>query len=64
MQAKIQMKASVHVYAGGLSDDDLKAAMVSPCRSIEQTLEKILAQNPSARVGILPEGPQTVPYIS
>ncbi len=63
VQAKIQMKANVHVYAGGLSDQDLQAAKVIPCRSIEQTLEKILAKNPAARVGILPEGPQTVPYI-
>jgi nickel-dependent lactate racemase len=63
VQAKIQMKANVHVYAGGLSEDDLRAALVTPCRSIEQTLGKILEQNPGAKIAVLPEGPQTVPYI-
>ncbi len=63
VQAKIQMKAGVHVYAGGLSDDDLRAALVYPCRSIEQTLAGILAQKPGATIGVLPEGPQTVPFL-
>lgn len=63
VQAKIQMKARVHVYAGGLSDEDLQAAKVIPCRSIEKTLAEILARQPDARIGILPEGPQTVPYL-
>jgi nickel-dependent lactate racemase len=63
IQAKIQMNARVHVYAGGLSDDDLRAAKVIPCRSIEQTLARILEAKPGARIAVLPEGPQTVPYI-
>lgn len=64
IQAKIQMKANVHVYAGGLSDEDLIAAKVIPCRSIEHTLAEILERRPGASVGILPEGPQTVPYLA
>lgn len=64
IQAKIQMKARVHVHAGGLSDQELREAMVIPCKSIEQTLGEILVRNPQARIGILPEGPQTVPYLS
>ncbi|RPJ40304.1 MAG: hypothetical protein EHM21_14880 [Chloroflexi bacterium] len=63
VQAKIQMKANVHVYAGGLSDEELHAALVTPCRSVEQTLAKILEKNPGAKIAVLPEGPQTVPYI-
>ena len=63
IQAKIQMKASVHVYAGGLTDQELLDARVIPCRSIEKTLAEILAKNPDATIGILPEGPQTVPYL-
>lgn len=62
IQARIQMKARVHVYAGGLSDQELRDAKVIPCRSIEQTVSEILARNPRARIGVLPEGPQTVPY--
>lgn len=63
VQARIQMKANVHVYAGGLSDEDLRAAKVIPCRSVEETLAKILERQPGARIGVLPEGPQTVPYL-
>lgn len=63
VQAKIQLKSSVHVYAGGLSDQDLNEAMVIPCRSIENTLAEILASNPAATIAVLPEGPQTVPYL-
>lgn len=62
IQAKIQMKARVHVYAGGLSDQELRDAKVIPCHSIEQTVSEILARNPRAKIGVLPEGPQTVPF--
>ncbi len=64
IQAKIQMKANVHVYAGGLSDAELREAKVIPCRSVEQTLAAILARQPHARIAVLPEGPQTVPYLA
>lgn len=63
IQAKIQMKAHMHVFAGGLSEEDLTGAKVIPCRSIESTLAGILSRNPNATIGILPEGPQTVPYL-
>ena len=36
IQAQIQAKATVHVYADGLSDQQLSDAMVVPCRSIEE----------------------------
>lgn len=64
IQAKIQMKANVHVYAGGLSDQELREAKVFPCRSIEATLAEILARKPGATIAVLPEGPQTVPYLA
>lgn len=63
VQAKIQMKAGMHVYAGGLSDEELREAKVSPCRSIAATLAEIMARQPGATVAVLPEGPQTVPYL-
>jgi lactate racemase len=64
IQAKIQMKAKMHVFAGGLQDEELHEAKVIPCRSIENTLAQLLASQPDASIAILPEGPQTVPYIS
>lgn len=64
IQAKIQMKANVHVYSDGLTDEVLTQAKVIPCRSINATLKNILARKPQASIAILPEGPQTIAYIS
>jgi lactate racemase len=64
IQAQIQVKARVHVYAGGLSDEDLCLALVTPCRSIEATLAQILRRKPGATIAVLPDGPQTVPVLS
>ena len=63
VQAQIQLKANVHVYADGLSDAELRQALMIPCRSIEETMARIRRQNPGATVAVLPQGPQTVPYI-
>jgi nickel-dependent lactate racemase len=62
-QAQIQQKARVHVYADGLSDEELEKALVIPCRSIEDTVAAIVEDNPAATVAVLPDGPQTVPFI-
>lgn len=62
-QAQIQLKAEVHVYADGLSDEALRRALVTPCRSIEETLTHILRDYPQSTIAVLPEGPQTVPYV-
>ena len=63
VQAQIALKANVHVYAGGLSDEELRRALVIPCRSIEETVARLRRNNPEARLAVLPDGPQTVPYI-
>ena len=63
IQAQIQQKARVHVYAGGLSDEDLRRALVLPCRSIETTVAEIRRDNPDATLAVLPDGPQTVPFV-
>ncbi len=64
IQAQIQQKAHVHVYADGLTDEQLREAMVIPCRSIEDRVGELLRLNPEARIAVLPEGPQTVPYLA
>jgi nickel-dependent lactate racemase len=63
VQAQIQCKARVHVYAGGLTDEELRRAHVIPCRSIEETVAGIRRQNPGATIAVLPDGPQTVPVL-
>ena len=61
IQAQIQLQARVHVYAGGLTGDELRQAMVTPCLSIEATVDAIRQENPDATIAVLPDGPQTVP---
>jgi len=64
VQALIQLRAGVHVYSDGLSDEQIRAALLIPCRSIEDTLAGLLNRyGPQATVCVLPEGPQTIPYV-
>jgi nickel-dependent lactate racemase len=63
VQARIQRKANVHVYADGLTDEELKHALVIPCRSVEETVAALRRQKPGATIAVLPDGPQTVPYV-
>ncbi len=63
LQARIQRKANVHVYADGLSDEELEHALMIPCRSVEATIDRLLQQRPEATIAVLPDGPQTVPYV-
>jgi len=64
IQAQIQRRARVHVYADGLTDEDLRRAHVLPCRSVEETVARLRRQNPEATIAVLPDGPQTVPYVA
>jgi nickel-dependent lactate racemase len=64
-QALIQRRAEVHVYSHGLTDDQVREALLIPCRSIEGTLAELLQRyGPEATVCVLPEGPQTIPYVA
>jgi len=63
-QAQIQRKARVHVYADGLSDEELRRALVVPCRSIEGTVAALRRAKPGATIAVLPDGPQTVPSVA
>lgn len=64
IQAQIQLKAEVHVYADYLSDTQLAEALFTPCRNIPATVEALLDRYGSrATICVLPEGPQTIPYV-
>jgi nickel-dependent lactate racemase len=65
VQALIQLKADVHVYSDGLSDAQIRKALLTPCHSIEDTLDELLLRHgPEAQVCVMPEGPLTAPYIA
>jgi nickel-dependent lactate racemase len=64
LQAQVQLKADVHVYSEGLTDDQIKRALFTPCRDIAQTVAELQRKyGPEARICVLPEGPQTIPYL-
>jgi nickel-dependent lactate racemase len=64
IQALIQLRADVYIYSDGLSDKQIREALLMPCRSIEDTLAKLMDEyGREATVCVLPEGPQTIPYV-
>ncbi len=65
LQAQIQMRASVYLKSGYLSPEQVREAHLTPIDSIEDTVAEALRQNGNgARVCVLPEGPQTIPYVA
>ncbi|GAB2604173.1 nickel-dependent lactate racemase [Kribbella endophytica] len=64
IQAKIQAANRVVVHTGFLSDDDLAAAHLEQTHDISAAAaEALAAAGPDAVMCVLPEGPQTIPYL-
>lgn len=64
IQARIQSTCRVVVHTSFLSDADLAAAHLEQTRDISATVARALADaGPGARACVLPEGPQTIPYL-
>jgi nickel-dependent lactate racemase len=64
LQAQIQLRGRVLVYSDGLSDAQIRAALLEPCRDLEAAVRLLMAEaGPGARLGVLPEGPQTIAYL-
>jgi nickel-dependent lactate racemase len=64
IQAQIQHHADVSVYSDGLTDEQIERALFIPCRNLEQTVSQLQEKYGShARICVIPEGPQTIPYL-
>ncbi len=64
LQALLQIKASVYVYSDNLSDEQIQYALFLPSRDIRETVRELLDKFGSqAKICVLPEGPQTIPYL-
>jgi nickel-dependent lactate racemase len=64
IQALVQLKADVYVRSDGLSDDEIRSALLIPCRRIEDTVAELVGKyGRGASVCVMPEGPQTIPYV-
>lgn len=62
IQARVQQQARVQVRADGLTPDELRAAHLEPIDDVQAAVERAIADDPGARICVLPQGPQTIPY--
>ena len=64
VQAKLQSRARVVMHTSYLSDHALAVAHLEQTHDVSATVREVLdAAGPGARVCVLPEGPQTIPYV-
>lgn len=64
IQAQILQRARVAVKASGLTSAQLRAAHVAPVDDVSQAVGDALRRaGPEATLCVLPQGPQTIPYV-
>jgi lactate racemase len=64
IQAQVLKKARVFLKAGYLSDQQIRDAMLTPISSVEDCVNEVLEDmRPDATVGVLPQGPFTIPFV-
>lgn len=65
IQLAVQKKATVHLRSDGLSEGQIRAAHLEPCRSIEALVTSLLSRHAPhpATVCLLPDGPETIPTL-
>lgn len=65
VQAQIQRRAHVFVHADGVSSDQLRRAWFEPVDDVAEFVEARLAVlGAGARIAVLPQGPQTIPFLA
>ena len=65
VQALIAIRADVYVRNGHIPDEEIEAALLQPCHCVEDTVVLLLEKyGPDARICVLPQGPQTIPYVA
>jgi nickel-dependent lactate racemase len=65
IQAMIQAKARVMVHSDYLTAEDLAGAHLEASADVASSVSEALAAlGPEGRVCVLPEGPQTIPYLA
>lgn len=63
IQALIQRKATILLHSS-LSDEQVRAAHLTPCPDIQSTVTQFLTvRSNGTRIGVLPQGPLTIPYL-
>lgn len=65
IQARIMQKARVVVYSEGLDAETLEGMLFESCDDVSAAVRQTMDQHgPEARLCVLPEGPQTIPYLA
>jgi nickel-dependent lactate racemase len=65
IQAQLQLKARVLVRTSGLSPAEIRAAHFEPIDDVAAAVDEALARAGSdATLCVLPQGPQTIPYLA
>ena len=65
IQARIQQRATVYLKSSYLDDDQVRAAHLEPIDDVEAaTWQALEGYGDEARVCVLPQGPQTIPYVT
>jgi nickel-dependent lactate racemase len=63
-QVIIQQKASVYLYTDKLDNSIVSSTLFHPVSDPELLIRELVRESgPGTRICILPEGPQTIPYI-
>ena len=65
LQAQILLTADVYLKSGCLTPGQVRAAHLQPIEDVERaTLELLERYGPDSRLCVLPQGPQTIPYVA
>jgi nickel-dependent lactate racemase len=63
--AQIRLKADIYLYSDHLSEEQLSKVGIVKCTDIHQFIEtQLRMKGKDASVCVLPEGPQTIPYMA
>ena len=65
VQALIQRRARVYLKAEGLTEEQVRLAHLTPIGDLGATVRELMAEyGPDATLAVLPQGPQTIPYVA
>ena len=65
LQAQILLRARVLLKSGYLADDQVRAAHLEPVDDLQSAVAHSMARHgPQASICVLPQGPQTIPYVA
>ena len=63
-QALIQLKATVYLFSDKLDESTIKKALFNPVKNISKLVDELVKKiGHTAKICVLPEGPQTIPYL-